>query len=164
MKQYNKFLYSFAIAASATVASLVSLHDCLAQPEPAPTNEPALCGPASHTPIRVPEEVSQNRHITGSLINRIAPPPQHVVDTFVGAGMKEVRTHSLTDIERAKVENALASLPELHRKVLEEHLHTLGFLDGIPGEGTGLTSPSDHPGLLVKSKHYRRISHDISYH
>jgi len=137
MKKHNEFLYSFVIAASAAVAVLESPPNCPAQSEPVATNAPAWRGSAEGSP---------DRPHTGSLINRIAPPPKHVVDTFIGAGMTEIRTHSLTDVERARVEKALASLPELHRKILEEHLHNLGFLDGIPGEGTGLTSPSDQPG------------------
>jgi hypothetical protein len=81
-----------------------------------------------------------------SLMNRVTSPSQQAVDVFVTAGMKEVKAHFLTEIERSKVERALASLPELNRRVLQGHLHTLGFVDGIPGNGTGLTSPSDKPG------------------
>jgi hypothetical protein len=81
-----------------------------------------------------------------SLIDRVVPPSQRAVDEFIRAGMKEVKAHSLTDSERAKVESALASLPELNKRVLQEHLHTLGFVDGIPGNGTGLTSRSEGPG------------------
>jgi hypothetical protein len=137
MKKHNEFLHSFVIAASAAFAALGSPPNCPAQSESVATNAPAWRGPA---------EVSPNRPLTGSLLNRIAPPPKHAVDTFIGAGMTEIRTHTLTEVELTRVEKALTSLPELHRQILDEHLHNLGFLDGIPGEGTGLTSPAGEPG------------------
>jgi hypothetical protein len=85
---------------------------------------------------------------TKSLMARVAAVPSEVaVKEFVRAGMQEVRPHNLTSIERAKVEAALASLPPLSREVLEKRLHRLAFVDGIPGEGTGLTSEFAKTGL-----------------
>jgi hypothetical protein len=81
------------------------------------------------------------------LMGRVGPPSEMAVDEFKKAGMEEVRAHVLTAPERAKVEAALASLPALNRHVLEKRLHTLAFVDGIPGEGTGLTSPDAKTGL-----------------
>ncbi len=82
-----------------------------------------------------------------SLMTRVGPPSQEAVDEFKKAGMEDVRPHSLTAPERAKVQAALASLPALNRHVLEKNLHYLAFVDGIPGEGTGLTSPVANSGL-----------------
>ena len=46
----------------------------------------------------------------------------------------------LTPAERRRIEEVLAGLPALHRGVLEKKLRRLSFVDGIPGQGTGLTS------------------------
>jgi hypothetical protein len=82
-----------------------------------------------------------------ALMTRVGGPSPVAVDEFKKAGMEEVRAHVLTAAERAKVEAVLASLPELNRRVLEKRLHSLAFVDGIPGEGTGLTSPFGKTGL-----------------
>lgn len=82
-----------------------------------------------------------------SLMTRVGPPSQSAVDEFKKAGMEGVRPHILTAPERAKVEAALASLPSLNRRVLDKELRYLAFVDGIPGEGTGLTGQVDKTGL-----------------
>ncbi|MBB3221216.1 hypothetical protein [Pseudoduganella umbonata] len=76
-----------------------------------------------------------------ALASRVAPPEQEVVDRFVAAGMRDARPHALTPTERLRVGKALESLPALHRLVLEKRLRRLGFVDGIPGHGSGLFSP-----------------------
>src|SRR5260370_36552999 len=78
---------------------------------------------------------------------RVATPSQEAVDAFKKAGMEDIRPHMLTTSERARVEAVLASLPSLNRHVLEKKLHYLAFVDGIPGEGTGLTSSVAKTGL-----------------
>ena len=82
-----------------------------------------------------------------ALMARVGAPSPMAVDEFKKAGMEEVRLHVLTAAERAKVQSVLASLPELNRRALEKRLHSLAFVDGIPGEGTGLTSPVGKTGL-----------------
>jgi hypothetical protein len=82
-----------------------------------------------------------------ALMDRVGPPSQEAVDEFKKAGMEGVRPHTLTATERTKVQAVLASLPSLNRHVLEKKLHYLAFVDGIPGEGTGLTSPVAKTGL-----------------
>jgi len=82
-----------------------------------------------------------------ALMARVGPPSQQSLDEFKNAGMEGVRPHTLTAPERTKVEAALTSLPALNRHVLEKRLHYLAFVDGIPGEGTGLTSPAEEKGL-----------------
>lgn len=81
-----------------------------------------------------------------ALMARVGAPSQEAVKEFKNAGMEDVTPHTLTAGERTKVEAALASLPSLNRRVLERKLHQLAFVDGIPGEGTGLTSPAGEPG------------------
>jgi hypothetical protein len=81
------------------------------------------------------------------LMARVGPPSDVALDDFKKAGMEEIRPHTLTASERAKMEAVLASLPDLTRHVLEKKLHTLAFVDGVPGEGTGLTSESAKTGL-----------------
>ena len=80
------------------------------------------------------------------LMERIGPPSEGEIKTFKDAGMEDVQPHTLTAVERAKVQTAIASLPPLNRDALNKHLHRLAFVDGIPGEGTGLTSPDTQEG------------------
>jgi hypothetical protein len=83
---------------------------------------------------------------TRSLLERVGKPDQGEIEAFKNAGMQDVTPHILTAEERVAVEAALASLPALNKRVLEHHLHRLAFVDGIPGEGTGLTSPNPKTG------------------
>lgn len=87
-----------------------------------------------------------NASATDPLASRVAPPPQIAIEQFAQAGMRDVRPHDLTPTERSRVEAALASLPSAHRTVLEKRLSRLSFVDGMPGQGTGLTSPSADTG------------------
>lgn len=77
---------------------------------------------------------------SATLASRIAPPDRTVIGHFEAAGMREIRPHVLTPAELAQVEQALARLPALHRRVLDAHLRHLSFVDGVPGQGTALTS------------------------
>ena len=97
-------------------------------------------GAAAQEPVRGGETD------VAALMERVGAPSPGAVAEFKSAGMEEVRAHALTAAERAKVESVLASLPELNRRVLEKRLHSLAFVDGIPGEGTGLTSPFGKTG------------------
>jgi hypothetical protein len=81
-----------------------------------------------------------------TLMAHVALPSQGAIDQFKKAGMEEVTPHSLTAPERARVQTALASLPPLNRRALEKNLRNLAFVDGIPGEGTGLTSSDKKTG------------------
>ncbi|MBD5603866.1 MAG: hypothetical protein IAI48_02040 [Candidatus Eremiobacteraeota bacterium] len=78
---------------------------------------------------------------TELLMDRVGPPSDEAVGVFKYAGMEHVTPHVLTTPERAKVEAVLNSLPSLTKHLLMKKLHRLAFVDGIPGEGTGLTSP-----------------------
>ena len=79
-------------------------------------------------------------------MTRVGRPPKLAVREFKKAGMKGVRPHTLTKAESARVQAALEQLPALNRDALDKHLHELSFVDGIPGEGTGLTSPAAQDG------------------
>ena len=81
------------------------------------------------------------------LMQRIGQPSEAEIKTFRDAGMKDVKPHTLTSTERAKVLATISSLPPLNRDALSKHLERLAFVDGIPGEGTGLTSPGSRQGL-----------------
>lgn len=80
------------------------------------------------------------------LMERVGLPSSIAVKTFEQAGMLEVRPHALTQDERLKVKGALAALPTLHKRALLDKLDHIAFVDGIPGDGTGLTSPGEHTG------------------
>ncbi len=75
-----------------------------------------------------------------ALASRIATPGPDIIGHFEAAGMRSVRPHVLTPAELAQVEQTLARLPALHRRALDTHLRHLGFVDGVPGQGTALTS------------------------
>jgi hypothetical protein len=81
------------------------------------------------------------------LMARVGSASKVALRGYKMAGMQDVKSHILTDSERAEVAAALASLPTLNRHILEKNLHHLAFLDGIPGEGTALTSPAPKKGL-----------------
>ena len=81
------------------------------------------------------------------LLARVGPPSKAVARDFRMAGMRDIEPHKLTDSERAHVAAALASLPTPNRRILERRLHRLSFIDGIPGEGTALTSQAAAKGL-----------------
>jgi hypothetical protein len=80
------------------------------------------------------------------LMGRVGHPTELAIREFRKAGMEDVRPHTLTKTEYARVQAALESLPLLNRDALDKHLHQLAFVDGIPGEGTGLTSPAAQEG------------------
>jgi len=77
---------------------------------------------------------------TAALTSRIATPGPDIIGHFEAAGMRSVRPYVLKPAELAQVEQAVARLPALHRRVLETHLRHLGFVEGVPGQGTALTS------------------------
>jgi hypothetical protein len=81
-----------------------------------------------------------------TLMDRIGQPSAGEIQAFRDAGMEDVQPHTLTAAERGKLQAAIASLPPLNRNALNKHLHRLAFVDGIPGEGTGLTSHDTQEG------------------
>ena len=93
----------------------------------------------------IAQDTQQDRQAT-QLMQKVGAPSKFVMDTFKSSGMLDVKPHTLTDEERQKIKAALAALPPLHRKVLLDRLDDLAFIDGIPGEGTGLTSPGKQHG------------------
>lgn len=74
---------------------------------------------------------------SAELFARIQPAPQAVFNMFREVGM-DPANHVLTDKEKDKVEKAFSMLPPLHRKILEDHLHSISFMDNMPN--TALTS------------------------
>jgi hypothetical protein len=76
--------------------------------------------------------------INQELSQRVAIAPESVFTMFREAEMNPVN-HVLTESEKAKVENAFALLPPLHKKVLGKHLLSISFMDNMPN--TALTSP-----------------------
>ena len=81
-------------------------------------------------------------HVSSNLAERVLVAPESVFKMFKEAGMSP-SNHELTAIEKAKVEKAFAALPPLHQKVLQEHLHSISFMDNMPN--TALTSPIETP-------------------
>jgi hypothetical protein len=103
----------------------------------------ALVSGASVGQQPLPQDTTEIR----SLMTRVVTPSQLALDEFRKAGMEGVKPHTLTASEQDKVKAALLALPALHRYVLDKRLNSFAFVDGIPGEGTGLTSPAVTKGL-----------------
>jgi hypothetical protein len=73
--------------------------------------------------------------------------PATVVRMFEDAGMSP-RTHVLTAPERRLVDQAIATLPPLHRRVLKARLRSLSFLDNMPNTALTSTVESTAPNSL----------------
>jgi len=69
---------------------------------------------------------------------RVRNTSKHVLKRFEQAGMNP-KAHELTPSERKVVDKAFAMLPPLHRKVLQDHLRSISFLDNMPV--SAMTSP-----------------------
>lgn len=78
-----------------------------------------------------------------AVMAKLSMPSAKAIERFTASGMQGIRPHSLAPDERLAVERAIAALPALHRQVLADRLHSLSFVDGLPGAGTGLTSKVD---------------------
>jgi hypothetical protein len=78
-----------------------------------------------------------------ALRSRVAPPDQEVLQAYRDSGVPNPTPHTLTDDEWAKVDAAIGALPALHRRVLQQHLRRLSFVDVPPGGGNALTRVVD---------------------
>jgi hypothetical protein len=84
---------------------------------------------------------------TTRLADRVQNTPATVVRLFEDAGMSP-RAHVLTVTERRLVDQALAALPPLHRRVLKARLRSLSFLDNMPNTALTSTVESSAPDPL----------------
>ena len=82
------------------------------------------------------------QQVSNNLLERVLTAPESVFKKFKEAGM-DPSNHDLTAIDKTKVEKAFAALPPLHQKVLQEHLHSISFMDNMPN--TALASPVETP-------------------
>ncbi|WP_137153059.1 hypothetical protein [Devosia sp. FKR38] len=107
----------------------------------------ALCVPVSAadacaTPIGNRDRAEINRlnfDPVAPLQTRIAAPTSEVVAAFSQMAGKEATPHQPDTGQLQRLTQALASLPPLHRQMLEHHLRHLSFID-TDGRGTGLTA------------------------
>ena len=97
-----------------------------------------LCAPSQGDPNS--EQLKYGINPRASLRERVAPPSPEAIDTYVQSGATAVRAHRLTSAEWSQIELALAALPALHRKFLQEHLRHLSFIDVPKVSGNGLTA------------------------
>lgn len=74
------------------------------------------------------------------LRTRVAPPSAEAVESYRASGVAFARPHRVTATQMDRVDRALASLPALHRRVLQRHLRHLSFIDVPVGAGSGLTA------------------------
>ena len=85
------------------------------------------------------------------LVARLISPPASAADTasqgLSGRPKLSPTPHRLTNAERAQVDEVLQDLPAFTREVFRQHLRSLTFVDGIPGNG--MTSKEPGTGVPV---------------
>jgi hypothetical protein len=121
---------------------LATLYACSA---PQGTVAPAPAAQAS--PAEGARADSYRRHgldRTSSPESRIGETSATVLKMFTDAGMTPT-PHPLTAAERRKVSEAFAALPPLHRRILQDRLRRLSFLDGMPNTALTSTVNLDEP-------------------
>jgi hypothetical protein len=84
-----------------------------------------------------------NSPLQNDFLRRVQIAPESVFQSFREAGMQPVN-HALTPAEKEKVVKAFSYLTPLHQRILQQHLHSISFLDSMPN--TALTSPVDAGG------------------
>jgi hypothetical protein len=102
-------------------------------------------------PTTVDRAEAHRRHQldpTTLLVSRVKGTPKSVLDLFQEPGRPTPTIHILTDGERRKLESAIASMPPLHRHVLQDRLHIVSFLDGMPNTALTSTVNSEEPYRL----------------
>lgn len=70
------------------------------------------------------------------LASRITSAPESVRRRYQNLPEPSPVFHELTEAERAKVEEVLQELPAFARQVFAQHVRSISFIDGIPGNGT----------------------------
>jgi hypothetical protein len=89
--------------------------------------------------------VLANPAVTSVILN--ARRLEQLTDTLAAADYKLDRApKAKLDEVSIDYQAALASLPTPNRQMFDKRLHSLAFVDGITGEGTGLTSPGANSG------------------
>jgi hypothetical protein len=84
-----------------------------------------------------------------SLESRVTATPPSVLKMFEELGGPPPTPHTLTPEERKQLAEAIAALPPLHRRVLEQRLRALSFLDAMPNTAlTSTVNPDDGDRLF----------------
>jgi hypothetical protein len=78
-----------------------------------------------------------------SLEDRVSSAPESVLKRFSNKLNVNVSVHTVTPAERIILVNALAQLTPFQRRVLQNRLHAIYFMDGLPGNA--LTFPDGGP-------------------
>ena len=108
-----------------------------------------ICGPVPHAPAQAARNgpaaigsvaMSPSADVPASLRARVAPPSAAVLRIYRESGAKGIGPHRLTSRDWAALDGALATLPQLHRNILQSRLRHLSFVDTPPGAGNALTS------------------------
>lgn len=83
-----------------------------------------------------------------SLESRVRDTSPAVLKMFQDAGVAAPTPHALTNAERAKLVEAFAALPPLHKQILAAHLRSVNFLDGMPNTALTATVNPNEPYRL----------------
>lgn len=93
-----------------------------------------------------PPRLAQAAADTAAVLRaRVGPPHEETVAAYREAGATDAAAHEISEAEWALVEQAIADLPPLHRRVLEQRLARLSFIDAPSSGGTALTRSFDGP-------------------
>lgn len=96
---------------------------------------------------RAPGELraTGSRDTAETLRARIGPPSEETIVAYRQTGAETAAPHQLTEREWRLVARAIADLPPLHRRVLEQRLDRLSFINAPSSAGTALTRTFDGP-------------------
>jgi hypothetical protein len=99
---------------------------------------------AEHTDSDTPRQTVDAQF----LVSRIGDPPDAFLDMFGAKGSPDrPSSHKLTAEERAAVSKAFAALTPLQQEILQKHLASISFADGMPNNA--LTYPAKgRPGFF----------------
>ncbi len=82
---------------------------------------------------------SESARLGDILRQRVMPPHEITIATYMEAGAEYARPHTVSDGEWALIERAIADLPPLYQRVLGQRLARLSFIDAPSSTGTALT-------------------------
>lgn len=105
-----------------------------------------ICGAScTQSPNGSQPDLEASSRVVSALRQRVQAPHEETIATYIEAGAEYARPHTLTTDEWALMERALADLPPLFQRTLEQRLARLSFVEAPSSSGTALTRKFDGP-------------------
>jgi hypothetical protein len=73
------------------------------------------------------------------LVRRLTSPPDSVRQRYQASPDHPLAFHQVTEAERARLESVLGELPAFTRQIFAQHVRSISFVDGIPGNAITIT-------------------------